>query len=544
MARGLLVDITKMRIPIAVEFLDPISPQYLADLVSWGAIGARTTESQIHRQLASGLSMPIGFKNLTSGNWVKAVDAVLAAQDSHAFLGTDETTGRVAHVETTGNPDGHVVLRGGEEEGNYRHSDVSALAAALKKEAIGHGIMIDCSHANSNKNHLRQVLVALYANRLRLSGLPVRALMIESNLNAGAQKLQPNLQHGVSITDACISWKSSVALLNVLDTMTLRPLEAVNSLDRLREILRAYDELIQKALETHDESEPFSAVPIALTTPEHHHVCLDKEIHQVSMAFAPSAQIERVSMLLSQRLACSEQVALVKFRGKPFEYLRVSNDLWQLVTALPVELDLLEKHSGNGKVHGAFLKILELSKMAQVEMLGALTARQRVGYPYGIGSIVHDVLTKSLRGQRVAFSTQDEFYSALVVGTIEFGCLPIHNSIAGRMEVVRDGFVEVGTIVQEIRLMLVSNQSSQQRGGVLYLAESLTAQVTSYLKANRMLFDRVENVATTVEGVHKTALASQPSFTFSTHSNHLVVIETNVTPNNVTTFAIIAAQKK
>jgi 3-deoxy-7-phosphoheptulonate synthase len=187
--------------------------------------------------------MPVGFKNLTSGNWLRAIDGILASQDSHSFLSM-ETSGRVAHVKTEGNPACHVVLRGGEGSPNYHTAVIDELVAFLEKEKVETGIMIDCSHANSGKNHLRQNLVAMYARRLHLSGgHRVRGLMIESNINPGRQNLVNGKAEkpGVSITDACIGWESTVLLLNTLDQMTLRD---ISTLEEARAAIREYDELI------------------------------------------------------------------------------------------------------------------------------------------------------------------------------------------------------------------------------------------------------------------------------------------------------------
>jgi 3-deoxy-7-phosphoheptulonate synthase len=217
-ARELLLDISALGLPTATEFLDLLSPQYIADLIAWGAIGARTTESQSHRQLASGLSCPIGFKNGTDGGVQVAADAIVAARASHAFMGMTKM-GMAAIFETRGNDDCHVILRGGTKGPNYDAESVAAACGALAKLGQREQVMIDCSHANSNKSHLRQVDVAQdIARQLEAGERRITGVMIESHLEEGRQDLKPGvpLKHGVSITDACLGWTQSEPVLELL----------------------------------------------------------------------------------------------------------------------------------------------------------------------------------------------------------------------------------------------------------------------------------------------------------------------------------------
>ncbi len=216
-ARQLFSSITDMRLPIACEMLDPITPQYLSDMISWGAIGARTTESQTHREMASGLSFPVGFKNGTDGGLKIATDAMAAACREHSFLGINYE-GRSSIVHTAGNPDIHIVLRGGDNAPNYYPEEVSKAAELLNKNQLPTAIMVDCSHANSNKDHNRQgeVLDNIIEQRISAPG-SVTGVMIESNLNAGNQSLPQDLdqlQYGVSITDKCVDWETTVKMLS------------------------------------------------------------------------------------------------------------------------------------------------------------------------------------------------------------------------------------------------------------------------------------------------------------------------------------------
>jgi 3-deoxy-7-phosphoheptulonate synthase len=211
-ARELLRAINELGLPCATEFLDPIVPQYISDLVAWAAIGARTTESQTHREMASGLSMPVGFKNATDGDLQIAIDGMFASQRSHAFLGIN-AEGTTCVVRTTGNPDVHLVLRGGAKP-NFSKPHIAYAKAALEPFDRPRLIMVDCSHGNSEKDHTRQrapfeQLVALYAGGEEA----VLGLMLESNLVAGKQSIGPNMVYGKSVTDACVGWETTEELM-------------------------------------------------------------------------------------------------------------------------------------------------------------------------------------------------------------------------------------------------------------------------------------------------------------------------------------------
>jgi len=215
-ARKLLLDITSLGLPAATEFLDPIVPQYIADLVSWAAIGARTTESQTHREMASGLSMPVGYKNATDGSLQVALDAMSSARTPHNFLGIDQD-GFTCVIRTAGNPTGHVVLRGGRKMTNYDAASIQAALAELKKAGLPETLMVDCSHANSAKEHKKQEEVWNNVIAQRADGnTGITGMMVESFLHEGSQPFpQPveQLKRGVSITDACIGWETTERLL-------------------------------------------------------------------------------------------------------------------------------------------------------------------------------------------------------------------------------------------------------------------------------------------------------------------------------------------
>jgi 3-deoxy-7-phosphoheptulonate synthase len=215
-ARRLLLDIIGLGLPAATEFLDPIVPQYTADLITWAAIGARTTESQTHREMASGLSMPVGLKNNTDGSLQSAIDAMGAARHPHSFLGIDQD-GVTAIVRTTGNPHTHVVLRGGRARTNYDARSIRAAEEKLKQEGLPPVLMVDCSHANSGKQHAKQEDVWRSVIQQRVAGTrSLIGLMVESNLNEGNQPIPKNpadLRYGVSITDSCLGWETTERML-------------------------------------------------------------------------------------------------------------------------------------------------------------------------------------------------------------------------------------------------------------------------------------------------------------------------------------------
>ncbi|MBK7262600.1 MAG: 3-deoxy-7-phosphoheptulonate synthase [Rubrivivax sp.] len=220
-ARQLLVDINRLGVPAGSEFLDVISPQYIGDLISWGAIGARTTESQVHRELASGLSAPVGFKNGTDGNLKIATDAIQAAARPHHFLSVHKN-GQVAIVETKGNKDCHVILRGGKAP-NYDAASVAAACQDLQAAKLPCRLMIDASHANSSKQHQRQIDVMRdVGSQMAAGNHSLFGVMVESHLHGGAQKFNPGkddpaaLEYGKSITDACIGWDDTVEVLHIL----------------------------------------------------------------------------------------------------------------------------------------------------------------------------------------------------------------------------------------------------------------------------------------------------------------------------------------
>ncbi|MCA9444221.1 MAG: 3-deoxy-7-phosphoheptulonate synthase [Candidatus Omnitrophica bacterium] len=217
LGRKILLRINEMGLPVATEMLEPITPQYIADLVAWASIGARTTESQTHRQMASGLSMPVGYKNATDGNLDIAIQAMTAAQHPHSFLGIDYN-GQTCVINTNGNPFGHIILRGGRSGPNYDPASVQEASRLLERSGLNNSIMVDCSHANSNKDHRNQSGVCESVLQQRVNGNEnLIGFMLESNLKEGNQPLPKDLstlKYGVSVTDACLGWEQTEKLLD------------------------------------------------------------------------------------------------------------------------------------------------------------------------------------------------------------------------------------------------------------------------------------------------------------------------------------------
>ena len=216
-ARKLLIDIANLGLPAGTEFLDPISPQYVTDVISWGAIGARTAESQIHRELASGLSCPIGIKNGTDGGLKAAIDGIQAANHSHVFLGATKEAD-IAMLKTAGNIDTHIILRGGKTP-NYDKDSVENTLIALREAEVNESIMIDASHGNSQKKFKEQMpVIDSISNQIIEGNKNIKGIMIESHLNEGNQKISDNLKYGQSITDACIGWEDTIKCLENLNS--------------------------------------------------------------------------------------------------------------------------------------------------------------------------------------------------------------------------------------------------------------------------------------------------------------------------------------
>lgn len=221
LSRSLMLEVARMGLPVTTELLQPLAAQYFADILSWAAIGARTSESQVHREMVSGLALPIGFKNGTDGSVQVAIDAMRAAAYGHQYMGSDER-GQIALLQAAGNPDTHLVLRGGQQGTNYDAQSVQAARHAMERSGVLPSIMVDCNHANSGKDPLRQPDILRDVVQQKISGdSSLRAVMIESHLETGNQTLGANMRYGVSVTDACLGWDATARmLLNTADMLS------------------------------------------------------------------------------------------------------------------------------------------------------------------------------------------------------------------------------------------------------------------------------------------------------------------------------------
>ena len=320
-ARQLLADLAEMGVPAGVEFLDTITPQYLCDLVSWGAIGARTTESQVHRELSSGLSMPIGFKNGTDGNVMVAIDGVAAARHSHHFLSVTKE-GHTAIVSTLGNPDCHIILRGGIQQTNYDEKSVMEAAKALDEAKLTPKVMIDCSHGNSEKNYQRQALVLRsICQQISSGSYLIHGLMLESHLNPGNQPLIPNqpLKYGVSITDACVGWEETELLLKELAEAVKARRALQQDEDQLSQVRRKID-AIDKAIEDLLTERGKEALMVAKIKTHNY--------EQPAQLYRPEREAQVLRQLLSRNQGpFSDEAIETIFRAIMGECLRIQGEV-------------------------------------------------------------------------------------------------------------------------------------------------------------------------------------------------------------------------
>lgn len=435
--RELLLKLTKMRIPLALEFLDTVTPQYFADLISWGAIGARTTESQVHRQIASGLSMPVGFKNSTSGNVSVAIDAVYSAAIPQVLTGIDPD-GVPSVIRTKGNPDCHVILRGGNKGTNYGVSAIERICSSIASTTVNKSLIIDCSHGNSEKDHTRQPLVAKTVNKQICAGNSyIKGIMIESNLNPGNQKLTDDpskLLPGVSITDSCLGWEQT---LEVLKTFVPDPKAKSNvwleKLDDYRQQLIQMEEPIVEWFA--DNMKPL---------PHEHR-------------------------LYQQRIEISKKIARVKFYPNLRTFLFKDTLILDMVNVKEVEEIILkrverttEKFLSNPTeirtVTRFFGYLFDASKKTQELEIQRLREELTLYYLGPSGSFSDKFVRENLTGKKKMFKSMDD--------TVDYECyivLPKYNSVIGKISeterfVNRNLLDEIGELSgQPIKLCLLGN---------------------------------------------------------------------------------------
>ena len=542
LARRLLLEITRLKIPIGCEFLDTITPQYLSDLVSWGAIGARTSESQIHRQLASGLSMPIGFKNLTSGDYKKAIDGIISAQFSHNFLGIDDE-GKVAHVITRGNQFGHLILRGGSSGGpNYDQPSVDGAVKALWAENLKTGLIIDCSHGNSEKDYNRQILVALQARRLwwlnrcdRRDEYPVRGIMLESNINKGSQKISANMQRGVSITDACIDFPTTEMLLSVLNSLIVDTYSY--ELAAIRKKIREYDLVIYNILlDTFTFSERLCEGFVGSDL-------IFNEDYEIAKLCKGRPREEMLLTYISIRLAHSEAVARFKFDADPFKFLNKRNDFLKEVTDREIEKWILRDYKDP-----IYLKIMDLSKNIQVKYLETYTKSVRIGYLFGEGTFSHEAITENFRGVHVPFASYEELVKGIRSELVDFILVPTYNSIIGEIFEPAPPARKLGSIDHKIELNLYCTEQELGRYPVFFLEPHIRKEAHEYLSIlfmNKVVPVKIVTVKSSIEGCKSILDKEQYPDCFKAtiasaknECNLYYTLDRDIVKHNVTTFSL------
>ena len=557
LARELLVKLTKLRIPIGCEFLDTISPQYLSDTVSWGAIGARTSESQIHRQLASGLSMPIGFKNLTDGDYKKAIDGILSSKYPHHFLGIDYD-GKACHVTTKGNKYSHLILRGGLEP-NYYQKDMEEITNTLIKENIHTGLIIDCSHGNSQKEYLKQVLVASSITRLlTLNKYPIKGVMIESNIVGGNQKLTKDissLKYGISITDGCIDIGVSNIVLSILNSN--QSIKEYTNLNDVRSYLQLFENDIIRVL-NNDTINNNYLITDNVTSPD---LIINYDNELFSITNDPV-----LLCLLHKRLGISELIANIKYYNNTYNFLLKNNDYYKLVTDRGIETNILyrvdnyypnspinsNEHDDNAQL---FIKIMELSKRIQVKYMEEFIPTQKIGYLGNKATFSYEVINKNFNGIHVGCSNINDLYSKLELNIVDFVLIPTYNSLIGVVFIPK--YTVIGSIDHKIELSLFCNVNTVNVNTVnvntvnvntvnvntvktLYIQEVVLKECIQYVNT-KLKNINIVICDTTEEGCIK-CIQDTNSMTIASRYNNcnfLKLVEDNIVDHNITTFSII-----
>ena len=536
LARKLLLEITKLRIPIGCEFLDTISPQYLSDLVSWGAIGARTSESQIHRQLASGLSMPVGFKNLTDGDYKKAIDGILSAKYSHQFLGIDYE-GKACHVSTKGNEYSHLILRGGLKP-NYYQKDVEEISKELEKEKINAGIIIDCSHgntakgpisakspisANTQKEYVKQVLVACSITRLiGLRKYNIKGVMIESNIGSGNQKLSSSLKRGVSITDGCIDIKSSNIVLKILNSN--KNIVNLDTIDEVRNYLNNYETIIDNLYENKEVEDD-----MLLENNMVNNILINYDDELCDIV----KDNIKLMCYIHKRLSSSEVIGYIKYMREPFKFLNKANDFYKLITDREREYNILTKV----RQYNIFIKMIELSKRVQTRYLEEYVKTKTIGYLGNKGSFSSEVIT-NFHGIHIGYKSIKDMLSKLSSKEIEYGLLPTYNSLIGKLYDIPDEFYCIGCIDHTIKLGLFGNKC--KKGNKIYLQEMVYKEAKEYIE--RKLGNIEVEICDSTEEAFLKCIKNENSMTIASVNNRcnfIELIEEDIVDHNITTFSII-----
>jgi len=503
-ARKLLVEITqRFRLPVATEFLDTITPQYFSDIVSYGAIGARTSESQVHRQLASGLSMPIGFKNGTNGNVEVAIDACHAAAVPHSFLGIN-MNGVASRIDTVGNTDSHIILRGGTCP-NYNYDSLRKIHKTMQKEGIHTKYVVDLSHGNSNKNPLKQLLSALHIWRyFHFTDLPIAGIMIESNHLGGKQPHKLPLLTGLSITDACLSFRDTEALFQLFERSRIA---------KGRYRLYTYRESLTNVQQLYVNPVFYESAYFTVK---------DDEI----LAIATNA-----TQLLQYGVRCaiSDAIAEAKYAENPFKFLSKQNDVLTQLQDIGREKELLSLDEQ--------IAIMDVSKCLQTANIVHTMSNSKIGYLYGKGTFSYEAITEYLEGTHVAYPSYETLSAALTNGEIDSMFVPIYNNIIGPIFTPEEP--SIGTVHKRIELSIFANRPTLGGIDVLYLEPHVEKEAKRYIERYLKAMG-VKWVISTRDGIIKTMSSDVPAATIaSTHSDTILYkLAVDIVPHNFTTFAL------
>jgi chorismate mutase len=422
-------------------------------------------------------------------------------------------------VRTKGNPFCHLILRGGEEP-NYDEATLQNVTNSLQREGLRTGFIVDCSHGNSKKEYLRQILVALHINRIRYAGLyPIRGIMLESNLEKGNQPLSANLRRGVSITDACLDVPSTKDLLQLLNTMYIVSCETIRF---ARESIRRMDVQICKILrrEGHLSIQHM---------PSKFHYEMDSELLDICK---PYANAEHMLMMLSTRLSFSNRVAELKFAANPFGFLQ--SDPMNRITDRDVEREIVA-------LDPLFLQIIDLSKRVQLRCIEDLCRTFRIGYLFGPGTFSSEAVS-TLKGQHIAFPTKDALMTGLQEGAVDAVLLPTYNSILGDIYPIDSKLVK-GCIEHPIQLSLYSNRymDAPFSADTLYVEPHILKECCHYV-THHVSVKKIQVVNSTREGCLAMLRDEGSAFTIASVHNEFTCMYTlakNIVDHNVTTFSFV-----
>jgi chorismate mutase len=468
---------------------------------------------------------------------------MISAKYPHHFLGIDYN-GSACHVTTKGNEYSHLILRGGIEP-NYYQENIEKISEELKKESINTGLIIDCSHGNSQKEYLKQILVACSINRLVvLNKYPIRGVMIESNIFEGNQKLSKSLKYGVSITDGCINIESSKHILSILNSKDIT--YDFNNLSEVRSYLQLYETNIINVLNGEKISNNNTLLINNVKSP-------NIIINYDNDLFDITRDNTLLSCLLYKRLGVSELIANIKYNTSTYNFLLKCNDFYKLVTDRDVEKTILGRinsdinfdeyrQSNPEKNTDLFIKLMELSKRIQVKYLEEFIKQQKIGYMGNKATFSYEVINTNFNGEHIGCVDIEDIYSKIDNNTINFGLIPTYNSLVGPIFTVPNKYIVIGTIDHKVVLSLFSNSlfNRSENPMTLYIQEIVLKEAINYV--NRK-FKNINIVITkTSEEGCLRCIEDKNSMTIASTNNKcnfLNLIEDNIVDHNVTTFSLI-----